>query len=327
MKYNFCTLFDSAYLSKGLALYESLCTVCEEFHLYVVAFDNECYEVLINLNLSNLTVISLLEFETLELLEVKPTRNRAEYCWTSGPSAIYHCIQKYELDHCTYIDADIMFFSSPSPIYEEIGNNSIALTEHFTEDIDELGGRFCVQFNYFKNNKDGMTALKWWKDQCIKWCFARFEEGKYGDQKYLDYFPEKFHNITILKNRGIGVAPWNIMQYNISNRGKIKYKSDLLDIVFYHYHGIRIEIKKETLILKAFTFDITKEMESNIYIPYLNLVKEVNNKYLDKHIVKIKIEKRNLVEKIYSKIKKKLRNNMIAQFFYYKIFFIKYNGY
>ena len=40
---HFCTLFDSGFLSRGLALYDSLNTVYGEgFHLYVVAFDHDC---------------------------------------------------------------------------------------------------------------------------------------------------------------------------------------------------------------------------------------------------------------------------------------------
>ena len=77
---NFCTLFDSVYLSRGLAMYNSLNQHCKDFHLYIFAFDDKCYSVLKSLQLENATVISLSEFEDGELLRVKPTRTRAEYC-------------------------------------------------------------------------------------------------------------------------------------------------------------------------------------------------------------------------------------------------------
>ncbi len=52
---NFCTLFDSNYLTRGLALNESLATVCPSYHLYVVAFDDDSHEYLLKARLPNLT--------------------------------------------------------------------------------------------------------------------------------------------------------------------------------------------------------------------------------------------------------------------------------
>ncbi len=40
---NFCTLFDSRYMSRGMAMYESLKKHCNNFHLYIFAFDDPCY--------------------------------------------------------------------------------------------------------------------------------------------------------------------------------------------------------------------------------------------------------------------------------------------
>lgn len=325
--YNYCTLFDSNYLHKGLALYKSLSNVCNDFHLFVLAFDDACYDILKKLKLENMTVISLSEFETEELLSVKPTRNRAEYCWTSGPTMIYHFIVNYNLDHCTYLDADMMFFSNPDSIYKEIGENSIAITEHFTEDVDELGGRFCVQFMYFKNDEFGMEALVWWRDRCIEWCFSRFEDGKYGDQKYLDHFPTLFKNVCVLTNRGAGVANWNSNQYDFSEYGKIKFKEKLIDVIFYHYHGTRIERKDNALVLSIVTYDITKDEEKNIFIPYLELIKELYIYYLNCPVEAIIIERRKIKEKLFSMIKRKFRYNSLAQYLYYKVLKVKYNGY
>lgn len=323
----YCTLFDSNYIHKGLALYNSLSSVSNNFHIFIVAFDDQCYKILFDLNLPHLTVVTQSQVETEELLNVKSTRNRAEYCWTTGPTMIYYFITKYNLDHCTYVDADLMFFSSPDPIYSEIGNNSVAITDHFSEEIDEVGGRYCVQFVYFKNDENGMAALTWWKNECINWCYARFEDGKYGDQKYLDYFPKKFNNVKVLEHRGAGVAQWNAFQYDFSDYGFIYQKSVKYNIIFYHFHGTRIEMEDKGLTLNAVTYDISPEMEKNVYLPYLNLIKTIYSDYLNVNISSVKVEKRHKIRQLYSLIKKKLRKNKVAQFIYYKIFKVKYNGY
>ena len=80
---NFCTLFDSYYLHKGIALYLSLEKVTSDFHMYVMAFDKKSYDKLKSIGFKRMTVELLDEFETPELLAVKPTRNKAEYCWTA----------------------------------------------------------------------------------------------------------------------------------------------------------------------------------------------------------------------------------------------------
>ena len=58
-KHNFCTLFDSNYLSRALVMYHSLEKTGENFKLYAVCFDDLSYQILIKLNLSNVVAIPL----------------------------------------------------------------------------------------------------------------------------------------------------------------------------------------------------------------------------------------------------------------------------
>lgn len=166
---NFCTYFDSFYLLKGLGLYTSLEHVSDDFHLFVMAFDQECFNKLKSLNLKHMTVELLSTIETPELLAVKPTRSRGEYCWTCGPSAIYHFLTKYELDTITYLDSDLMFMTDPSVVFQEVGNSSVAITEQGIGDKEaRTYGKYCVQYITFRNDKDGLGALTWWRDSCIE---------------------------------------------------------------------------------------------------------------------------------------------------------------
>lgn len=247
MTYNFCTLFDSNYLSRGIALYRSLEKHCDNFHLFIFAFDSRTYQILKKLNLKNATIISLTEFEDEKLLQVKPTRSVAEYCWTSTSSTILYVLENFNVDNCTYVDADVYFYSSPKPIFDELGNNSILITEHrySPEYNKELkAGKYCVQFVTFKKDEHGLKALKWWRDRCLEWCYARYEDGKFGDQLYLDDWTERFKGVHVMQHLGGGLAAWNVQQYEFKKEnGKIFGKEistgKNFEVIFYHFHYLK----------------------------------------------------------------------------------------
>jgi len=265
--YNYCTLFDSNYLTRGLAMYESLKKYSNKFHLYIFAFDDKSHELLKNLNLESVTVISLKEFEDEELLKVKDDRSAGEYCWTCTPSTIKYCIESYNLDACTYLDADLYFFSNPDVLIEEMGSKSVLITEHrYTSEYDYsvASGIYCVQFMTFKSDINGMKALNWWRDACNEWCYARHENGKFGDQKYLDDWTTRFEGVHVLKNLGGGVAPWNVQQYNLTDGN--------FNLIFYHFHGYRI-FENEKIDCGSYKLD---ENDMNIlYKPYTRHIENI----------------------------------------------------
>ena len=129
---HFCTLFDSNYLTRGLSLHASLLETHENFHLYIFAFDDIARNVLTELKLKHATVVALSEFEDADLLKIKPTRSQMEYCWTCTPSVIRYCLNEWNMDICTYLDADIYFFSNSQTIFDELDEykNDVLITEH-----------------------------------------------------------------------------------------------------------------------------------------------------------------------------------------------------
>ena len=278
--YNFCTLFDSNYLTRGLVMYESLKKHCEKFHLYIFAFDEKAHRILTELNYENITVISLQEFENERLLSVKSQRSRAEYCWTCTSSTILHIFNHYNVENCTYIDADLFFYSSPVVLFDEMKENSSLITLHrYTKKYDrsEIAGKYCVQFITFKNNKDGLKTLNWWVDSCIEWCYDRYEDGKFGDQKYLDNWTSQFDGIHVLEHLGGGLAPWNIQQYELSNMNdgkpifKEKSSNKTFEGVFYHFHYVRFYSGN---LVDLGWFSLDKAIVKNIYAPYINELKK-----------------------------------------------------
>ena len=207
---NFCTLFNSNYYAKGIALHHSLLNTCDEFHLYIFAFDDATHRLLVDGKLEKTTIIPLNQLENIQLLEIKPSRTFAEYCWTCTPFTIKYCLEKFSLANCTYLDADLYFYKNPLSLIAGMGDNSVLITPHnYYRDYDQsaTAGIYCVQFITFKNTVDGNRVLNWWTNACVKWCYAYYEDGKMGDQKYLDSWPYMFDQVYVCKNIYAGVAP------------------------------------------------------------------------------------------------------------------------
>lgn len=242
--HNFCTLFDSNYLTRALVMYRSLEKAGEDFRLYAVCFDDMSYRILQKLDLPHMAAISLQAFESPQLLAVKGTRSVAEYCWTCTPHVIRHVLDVYRLPEVTYLDADLCFYAKPSLLLDEFEKSgaSVLITEHrYTPRYDQsaTSGVYCVQFVTFKSDERGMKTLQWWQDRCIEWCYARFEDGKFGDQKYLDDWTERFEGVHVLQHIGGGVAPWNVQQHVIGQNGDESLSVDGKPLVFFHFHAYK----------------------------------------------------------------------------------------
>jgi hypothetical protein len=236
------------------------------------------------LNLQHATIISLEEFENDQLKAVKPTRTRAEYCWTCTPSTIDYVIGTYGVPECTYLDADLYFYSDPDVLFNEMGSASVLLTEHrYPPRFNRTAksGRFCVQFITFKNDHNGLTALHWWRDRCIEWCFNRYENGKFGDQKYLDDWQHRFKGVHVLKHLGGGLAPWNVEQYRLESAVNHdilfsdRKSGDSFKTVFYHFHHVRFF---QGGIVDLGWRHPTMPVVIHLYAPYISQLIETENR-------------------------------------------------
>ena len=110
-----------------------------------------------------------------------------------------------------------------------------------------------------------MQVLNWWQDACIDWCYARLEDGKFGDQKYLDDWVSRFDGMHELQNLGGGLAPWNIQQYNLQI-------DKHFDLIFYHFHGYKV-LENETVEMGSYILDLN---DINIlYKPYTKHLQKI----------------------------------------------------
>ena len=231
---HYVTYFNNLYLPQGIALCMSMERHLRDYTLHILCLDDEVSSVLYQLNLSNVKLLKISELETEELKQVKQTRTIREYFWTLTPFAPKFVFEaNLEAQRVTYLDADLWFRKNPKPIFDEFDSSGkhVLITDHsYAPEYDksELSGQYCVQFLTF-TRYGGEPVRKWWEERCIEWCYARAEDGKFGDQKYLDVWPNIFsEEVHVLQDKERALAPWNAVRYPYANS------------IFYHFHELRI---------------------------------------------------------------------------------------
>jgi hypothetical protein len=282
--YYFCTYFDQHYLDKGLALYHSLTAHCSPFRLWILCMDEITYKILTEMQLPQVQLIPISDFEKDDnlLLKAKQNRSLVEYYFTCTPSLpLYVMDHVPEVDIITYLDSDLYFFSSIEPVYQELGNGSVLIIGHrFPPSLKdkEIYGIFNVGLLSFRRDDNGIACLHWWRNRCLEWCYTRVENGRFADQKYLDDWPDRFSGVVILQHKGAGLAAWNIANYFYSWKN-MQFIIDDQPMIVYHFHGLkRINQWIYDTNVISYKTRLPKIVKQGLYIPYLKELDHVNNK-------------------------------------------------
>lgn len=257
---HYVTIFDSHFLPQGLALHQSMQRHLSGYKLWVVCVDDDAFESLQRMNLPNVEALRLSERESAELLEAKQTRTPGEYCWTLTPfSPKFVFDEDQTAKRVTYLDADTWFLGDPKAIFDELeaSGKNVLITEHaYADEYDQTStaGKYCVQFMPFERAKSEVVR-QWWEDRCVEWCFARVEDGRFGDQRYLDDWPVRFaESVHVLEQKQLLQAPWNASKF------------DGQEAVLFHFHGVRLG-QAATIVTDDF-YKIPEATRARIYLPY-----------------------------------------------------------
>lgn len=260
-----CSLWNKDYRDRGQALINSLKNHHrEDCRLWVLTFEEE-ERIGLSYQSEYVTPIHIKDIHDERLDKARGNRSTKEFLWTCASFFTDYVMRKYRLDSLAYIDADCYLFHSLDPLYEEIGDADIAITPHrFTPHLRDWlvsSGEYNVGFVYFRNTETGMACLSEWKDNCLDWCYHRLEDGKYGDQAYLNDWHEKY-GAHVIRHVGANLAPWNQLQYNYRDL-KILHSwngvdAEISPVLFYHFHG-----------LGRNDYEISPHVAKYIYEPYL----------------------------------------------------------
>jgi len=184
----YVTYFDQRYLAFAVVMLRSLRRHDPQAEIFALCFDQTSYDIIAALGERNIVAVSaeaICDFEPR--LKACTDRTRAAFYATHKPVLpLYVLNQRPDLVAIAHIDADSFFFSSPAPLFAEIGNAPIALSPHrFSKPYDDLKhfGEFNAGLIFWRNDALGLRCLTDYCADCLRWCAPIVEpDGRFMNQ-------------------------------------------------------------------------------------------------------------------------------------------------
>lgn len=281
MKVNLVAYLDANYLHKALVCYDSLRKFyAGKFRMYIYCFDKITFDILSRYNLEDLIPIPKEKFEIPEILAQKKNKKSYEYFWTYTPTVLLQTMaMRPKNEIVVYMDTDMMFFDSPKCIFDELEDKDVLIQPNNFSVKErwqfEPIGYYCTSFNVFRNNENSVKIIQNWQRQCIEWCGATLGDGRFGDQKYMDFWLDEYEGVREVTTVGADVAPWNIQKYDVSNRnGKVFVNNKPL--IYYHFHSFKMNFSDYSYMIEGDRdncYDIREDAIKHIYTPYIREMK------------------------------------------------------
>lgn len=285
MPHAYVTYFDINYAVKGIAMIDSLLAHDPGSSIRVVCLDDDTFRLLAKLGSSYEGIIPVrlrnIENDDRGLAQAKGNRSKVEYYWTLTPAIMLRFLESMPHGEVlVYVDGDLLFFSSPDVVFEELGGSSVLIHghnfprcyAHFT-----VNGIYNVGLVSIRNDEDGLKVARWWRDRCLEWCYNRCEDGKMGDQKYLESFATLTDRLVVSGNPGIGVAPWNYMGYRLSQEGGTPCVNGQ-PTVFFHYHSAAYLAPGCLVPCTDLSYPLSKKILKLYALPYMKALDAAFNK-------------------------------------------------
>jgi len=179
---------------------------------------------------------------------------RLELSTAVKPYALEFLFHQYQLEHLVYLDSDAKIFSSMGPLLEMLRRDSIVLTPHLTEPLDdqfhptELDilrcGAYNLGFLALAASAETFRFLKWWQAKVYDQCVVDLARGLFVDQRWVDLVPGLFQGVRILREPGYNVAYWNLKHRRIK-RTEDSYLVNGHRLFSFHFSGFDPENPSE----------------------------------------------------------------------------------
>ena len=212
---------------------------------HVLALTQKCSRILKSLSPQNIKIYELGDIDNFDLISISNNRKWSEFCFASGPIFLNYLASKLKNRTILgYIDADCFFYNDIFLGLNEFSEHcEIQIHEHrFSNDRKEWlskSGRFNVGLVIGQVGLTFRNCLHRWSNQVVSDSSVDESRGTCGDQKYLDEWPDLYPTLQIMQSHGMGLAPWNLNNTELTRSKDMIYADDS-PLVFFHFHGLQI---------------------------------------------------------------------------------------
>ncbi len=299
---HWATVVSHEYLPQLKVLFASMQRHCRPFKLHVYCWDIDTHAWCESVESAELSGTGA-STQALTFALPGPSRTKAETIWTVR-SAWSELVSRHEEAPVVQLDADLMFFSSPEPLIEEVGKAKLGVISHNFGTGGTPGPTVKSHSQYGMFNA-GMVILndpdvaQRWAEMTRWWCydhvqtirdtrvrktlshreseFVEMFNGRelYSDQRYLEYLFNEFEG-HFVEHPGAMVAPWNVHRLPLSKDAVGNPTVCGQRVVSYHFHSMTLANDMPVILKPANDeYQLTDQHRALFYSRYLDVLRAV----------------------------------------------------
>jgi hypothetical protein len=179
--------------------------------------------------------------------------NVVEFNTAVKPFYIEHLYRSdLAVESVTYLDPDIIVYSSFARLLGNLKKYSIVLTPHIcsfdNSDINLhaeiqilLMGVYNLGFIATSRTETTFDFLDWWQKRIRHCCHYRPGSGVFVDQLWVNLAPVYFPDVYVEKDPGYNMCYWNHFERRLSRRDGRYLVNDRHELVFFHFSAYNPE--------------------------------------------------------------------------------------
>jgi hypothetical protein len=275
----YTTYFDQRYLAFARVALRSIRKHDPQACIFVLCFDQVAFDFVTGFGDRSIIAVSsdmIREFEP-RLAGFRKAPLLSFYSRHKPVLPLYALSRRPDLVSVAAIDADVFFYSSPQPLYDEIGGASIALSPHRFADAwkrSEEFGIYNAGFIYWRNDAEGRRCLNEYRADCFNWCEPYPQpDGRFMNQGYLTFWPGRYSNVHVIRHPGVNLSWWNVATHSL--QGGPIVSVDGQPLIFYHFSYLYLDPLGVWRTLREFG-DNDEIAINALYLPYLNEIEKAD---------------------------------------------------